>query len=202
MNAALQDYKLLQKWSVQMGGVYSTSDLNNLFDEGRPVALNRHIRRLEDNGVLKRFVRGYYVTEAFDPKILSARLNPHSYISLGTVLAEALVIGSVPARTLYAVKTGRNKLYKSNELSLQFVGISPRLFFGFANKAGVNIALPEKAFLDTLYFYQKGRKYSFNIFTDIDMSRLDRKKIMNYLKQYRNPKFVAFVKGYLNDERR
>ena len=201
MNKALQDYKSLQKWSVQMGGVYSISDLTNLFNEGNPVALNRRIRRLEENGVLRRFVRGYYVTESFDPRVLSVRLNPNSYISLGTVLAEELIIGSVPTRTLYVVKTGRNRLYKTDTLSLQYLGISPRLFFGFVNKDGVNRATPEKAFLDALYFYQKGRKYSFNIFTDIDISGLDRKKIMEYLKQYNNPKFVAFVKGYLSDER-
>jgi hypothetical protein len=65
----------------------------------------------------------------------------------------------------------------------------------------VNFATPEKAFLDTLCFYQKGWKPSFNIFTDITAARLDRGKIAAYLKRYNNPRFIAFVKGYLKNER-
>ncbi|MBN2188931.1 MAG: hypothetical protein JW699_05720 [Chitinispirillaceae bacterium] len=201
MNNALQDYRLLQKWSTQMGGVYSTSDLANLFNESNPVALNRRIGRLEENGVLKRFIRGCYTTVDFDAEVLSARLCRHSYLSLGTVLAKELIIGSVPARTLYAVTTGRSRLYRSNDFSLQYLGVAPHLFFGFQNRSGVNFATPEKAFIDTLYFYQKGRKLSFNIFTDITVERLDQERIAGYLKRYNNPRFIAFVKGYPNNER-
>jgi len=184
-----------------MGGVYSASDLKNLFNESNPVALNRRISRLEESGVLKRFIRGFYTTGDFDAEVLSARLCRNSYLSLGTVLAKELIIGSVPARTLYAVKTGRSRLYRSNDFSLQYLGVAPHLFFGFQNKKGVNFATPEKAFLDTLYFYQKGRKASFNIFADITTERLDRERIAAYLKRYKNPRFVAFVKGYLKNER-
>jgi predicted transcriptional regulator of viral defense system len=199
MNNALQDYKLLQKWSTQMGGVYSTSDLANLFNESNPVSLNRRICRLEESGVLTRFIRGYYTTGEFDAQVLSSRLCRNSYVSLGTVLAKELIIGSVPARTLYAVKTGRSRSFRKDDFSLQYLGIAPHLFFGFQNREGVNIATPEKAFLDTLYFYQKGRKFSYNIFTDITAARLDRERIAEYLKKYKNPRFIAFVKGYLNN---
>lgn len=198
MNNVLQDFKLLQKWSEQMGGVYSTSDLSSLLNENSPVGLNRRIRRLEENKVISRFIRGYYTVGDFDAQVLSARLNKNSYISLGTVLAQELVIGSVPARTLYAVKTGRNRTYRNKDFSLQYLGIAPHLFFGFQSRDGVNIATPEKAFLDTLYFYQKGQKYSVDIFTDIDVTRLDRAVITEYLKRYNNPRFISFVKGYLN----
>lgn len=182
-----------------MGGVYSTSDLSNLFGESNPIALNRRIRRLEQNLVLRRFVRGFYTCGEFDKQVLSARLNRDSYISLGSVLAHELIIGSIPVKILYAVKTGRNRLYHKSDVTLQYLGITPSLFFGFENRDGVNIATPEKAFLDTLYFYQKGRKYSFNIFTDITVERLDRDIILAYLSKYNNPKFIAFVKGYLNN---
>jgi predicted transcriptional regulator of viral defense system len=199
MNSALRDYRLLQKWAAQMGGVFSTSDLVNLFNESNPVALDRRICRLEEGGVLTRFIRGFYTTGDFDAEVLSARLCSNSYVSLGTVLAMELIIGSVPARTLYAVKTGRSRLYRSNDFSLKYLGIAPHLFFGFQNRRGVNFATPEKAFLDTLYFYQKGRKSSFNIFTDITAARLDRERIAAYLEKYKNPRFIAFVKGYLNN---
>lgn len=184
-----------------MGGVFSKADLVNLFNESNPVVLNRRVGRLEKSHALSRFIRGYYTAGDFDVQVLSARLNKNSYISLGTVLAQELIIGSVPARTLYAVKTGRSKFYRKGGFSLQYLGIAPHLFFGFENKDGVNIATPEKAFLDALYFYQKGQKFSFNIYTDMTLSRLDRRKIAAYLKKYKNPRFVNFVTGFLNDER-
>jgi len=201
MKKALQDFRLLQKWSPKMGGVFSASDLATLFNESNPVVLNRRIGYLEKQRVLSRFIRGYYTAGDFDAEVLSARLNKNSYISLGTVLAQELIIGSVPARTLYAVKTGRSRLYRKDSLTLRYLGIAPYLFSGFENRNGVNIATPEKAFLDVLYFYQKGQRFSFNIYTDIAVSRLDRRKIMALLKKYKNPRFVAFVKGYLNNER-
>jgi predicted transcriptional regulator of viral defense system len=200
MKNSLQDYKSLQKWSSQMGGVFSTSDLSNLFNEGNPVMLNRRIKRLEESAVLSRFIRGYYITENFDAQILSARINTASYISLGTVLAKKLIIGSVPAKTLYAVKTGRNKLYRNTSINLEYLGITRDLFFGYENTNGVNIATPEKAFLDTLYFYQLGQQFSFNIYEDISLESLNKETIINYLKRYKNPNFKVFVKGYLENE--
>ena len=61
------------------------------------------------------------------------------------------------------------------------------------------MATKEKAFLDTLYFYQKGTRFYFDIYSDIDISQLDRSIIFKYLKSYKNPKFIKFVKDYFND---
>jgi predicted transcriptional regulator of viral defense system len=199
MNKTLQDFGSLQKWSQNMGGVFSVSDVSNMLNESSPVGLNRRIRRLEENSALSRFIRGYYTSGDFDARVLSARINTNSYISMGTVLADELIIGSVPARTLYVVKTGRNRVYRKGAVTLRYLGIAPHLFFGFKNRDGINIATPEKAFLDTLYFYQKGQRFSFDIYSDIDVSRLDRAAITGYLKHFRNPRFISFVKGYLNN---
>ena len=95
-------------------------DLVNLFNERNPVVLNRRVGCLEKNHVLSRFIRGYYTAGDFDAQVLSARLNKNSYISLGTVLAQELIIGSIPARTLYAVKTGRNRVYRNDNFSLRY----------------------------------------------------------------------------------
>lgn len=194
----MKDFALLKKWSSQMGGVFSNRDLSNLFDENVPVALNRRITRLEQNDALTRFIRGYYTIDDFDIKTLSARINSNSYLSVSTVLAETTLIGSIPARTVYAIKTGRNRIYRNNNITLHYLGIAPHLFFGYQSKNGVKSATPEKALLDTLYFYQKGMRFSFNIFTDIDIARVDKTLVMEYLKQYKNPRFISFVKGYMN----
>jgi hypothetical protein len=43
----------------------------------------------------------------------------------------------------------------------------------------------------------RGRRYPFDVFSDIDPARLDRQRLETYLKRYRNPRFVAFARGVL-----
>jgi hypothetical protein len=190
MNTILKNVRLIEKWSGSMDGVLTIGDLKRLFNENNNIKLN--------NQVIKKFSRGYYVTESFSLESLAARIYSESCITCTTVLAKNLAIGSVPARTVYAVKTGRNRSFLSRFGNVVYFGIAPHLLFGFYNDKGIRYANPEKAFLDTLYFYQKGRTFSINIFSDINMSVLNIKKIRNYLTNYRNPRFITFVKGYLN----
>lgn len=179
-------------------GVFSLSDLKNLFSPYDAVLFYRHLGRLERKGVLRRFTRSFYVTPEFSLAVLSQRLCEKSYISFGNVLADALLIGTIPQHTVSAVKIGKNRRYESDLGRVLHFGMAPRLFFGFKIMAGVATADPEKAFLDTLYFHLRGHGFGFNIYHDIDLSRLDRKKVLAYLKAYRNPKFVRFVKGVLH----
>ena len=182
-----------------MGGVFSLSDLKNLLNETNPLVLHRRINTLLRNKVLLRFKRGFYLAQTYNLEVLSQRIYPDSYISLGNVLARHLVIGSIPAKNVYAVKTGRNRTFSSAFGSLVYCGIAPQLVFDYEYENGVRYATAEKAFLDTLYFYQKGFRFSFNIEEDIDTSSFDRVKIDTMLKKYKNPKFISFVKGRLSD---
>lgn len=199
MNKLLRDVKLINKYSQEMGGVFSTGDLHRLFGQDTPVLLYRRIRTLEGAGILTRFSRGFYVTTDFNREALCGRVNTNSYISFGTILAKELMIGSTPTTTVYAVKTGKNREYQGAGLTIVYMGISQNLFFGYDVKNGVRLATAEKALLDTLFFYQQGYSFSFNIYEDIDTTQLDQDIIFNWLKYYRNPRFISFVKGYLSD---
>jgi hypothetical protein len=198
MNKRVNDYRLIEKWSPSMGGVFSLSDLKNVFDEKTPLLLHRRVRALVSIGTLIRFKREFYVTEDFKLEMLSQRLYPDSYISLGTVLARRMLIGSIPAKTVYAVKTGRKRTFNSPVGNLVYCGIAPHLIFGCEYENGLRYATAEKAFLDTLYFYLKGFHFSFNLFEDIAISLLDMRKVRDLLKRYKNPKFITFVKGVLS----
>ncbi len=191
------DIKFLQKFDSAMNGVFSINDLRNLLNEPNDVLLHRRIKSLERSGFLSRFKQGFYTTDYFNPLALACRIYPDAYISLGTVLAENLIIGSIPAKTVYAVRPGRNKEFTNRDLTLLYLSIQPELIFGTERINGITKALPEKAFLDTLYFYQKGLPLSFNIYEDIETSKLDSTKILLWLERYKNPKFRTFVKGIL-----
>ncbi len=199
MNKSLGDAELVRKYSARMGGVFSTADLGNLFAEQNQVLLHRRIGILREAGILRRFCRGAYVTPEFRPEVLASRIVEESYLSLGTVLAREMMVGTVPARTMYAVRVGKNRIFRGPGLTLEFVGLKRSLFFGYTAAQGIRYATAEKALLDTLYFYLHGRAYSFDIYRDVDVSRVNRGLIDQWLTAYRNPRFVSFVKGFLDD---
>lgn len=194
----------LQKLIPKHRGVFSISDLQNLLLARTAVEAQQKLRPFLKEKILLRFCRGFYVAPEFDMQLLSQRLCPASAISLGTVLAENLVIGSIPQKTVYAVKIGKGRVYKSTLGQVVHLGFAnataaKEMWFGYMiGKFGIRKADNEKAFLDVLYFYQLGHKFSFNIYSDIQTDRLDHKKLKIYLAHYRNPKFVSFVEGVLS----
>jgi len=189
----------IQKFAKLQSGVFSLSDLINIIFPKNKAALYRALSQIIEAGILKQFCRGIYVTNDFDIKVLSQRICPSSYISFGTVLSDALIIGSMPKYRLMAVKLGKTSTYADKRYTINHLGITKSLFKGFKNENGINIATPEKAFIDTLYFYKKGTKFSFDIYTDIDIDALDKDLINNYLKEYRDKKFVSFVRRLIHE---
>ena len=198
MKTILEIAQKLQELSPLQRGVFSAADLKNLIDPINKASLYRTLKQMQEAGVIRVFCRGFYVTKDFDIQVLSQRICADSYISFGTVLAKNLLIGSVPKYRLLAVKLGQNRVYQNSDFRIEQLRIKPELFTGYENINGVNIATLEKAFLDTLYYYQKGMKFSFDIYSDVDYDGLNRKKLKKYLKLYKNKKFIAFVNGVIN----
>ena len=194
---AIADAELLRGLQQSQRGVFSKGDLQSALGERHPAAFVRRVGTLLEHGVLHRFCRGWYVTEGFDLATLSQRLAPESYISFTTVLARHLVVGPSPATTVVAVKTGRPRSYTDGEHVVEHVTVAERLMFGFTVTDGVRFADPEKAFLDVLYFHLRGRRFPFDLYSDMSLDMLDHDRVGAYLHRYRNPKFVAFVQGVL-----
>jgi len=194
---ALADAQLLDRLDTEQRGVYSKGDLQTAFGEPHPAGFVRRVRTLLDHGILRRFCRGWYVSEDFDLATLSQRLAPESYISFGTVLSRDLIIGTSADRQIVAVKLGRPRRYACDGYVIEHVGITEELLFGFSTVDGVQYANAEKAVLDALYFHVRGRRYPFDIYSDIALHKLDKARMADYLNRYRNPKFVAFVEGVL-----
>ncbi len=203
MKSLVENLTQLESLSVSYGGVFSTSDLKNLFLSTTTEATNQKLKPFLKTGFLTRACRGFYVTKQFDLERLSQRLCPDSAISLGSVLAKEMVIGSIPQKTVYAVKRGKSRVYRLKTGQIVHLGFTggqkSNVWFGYdLYKLGVRYADKEKAFLDTLYFYQLGYRFSFNVYADINAGLLDLKKVKKYLSFYKNPKFKQFVKGVLD----
>ncbi len=196
MNAA-SDVETVRGLTATQRGVFSKADLQVLLAERHPAAFVRRMTALERAGVLRRFSRGMYVSDDFDLPTLSQRIAPDSYVSFGNALARKLVIGTRPERQLLAAKPGRAHEYRRLGYEIVHVQIAAHLDFGHEVVDGVRWADAEKATLDALYFHLRGRRYPFDVFSDIDPARLDRKRLATYLERYRNPRFVAFARGVL-----
>jgi hypothetical protein len=194
---AIADTQILRRLDTDQRGVFSKGDLQTAFGEVHPAAFARRVNTLLNHGILRRFCRGWYVSEDFDLATLSQRIAPDSYISFGTVLARHLIIGTNPESRIMAVKTGRPRRYVSEGFTIEHVSVAPDLLFGFLTDNGIRYADPEKAFIDTLYFHLRGRRYPFDIYSDMATSALDSDKVHDYLGRYRNRKFVEFARRIL-----
>jgi hypothetical protein len=199
MKNLLDDAEKINSFTPDLHGVFTLPDLKNLFSEPRDNLFYRRLKALEKAGRIQRVVRGIYTSPVFDMQNLSQKVIPDSYLSLGTVLAESLMIGSIPENETMAVRIGKKRVFITGYGTLVYLGIAPALYFGFKKKDGINKADKEKAFLDTLYYFQKGLRFAFDIYSDIDVSVLHLPTIDAYLKHYRNPKFKSFVRNYLHD---
>lgn len=194
------DLTRFQQYADDLRGVFPTADLANCIGERTPLRLARALDTLCRNGALHRAQRGIYVTPNYDLAMLAARIFPRGYISCDSALAHHGLIGSIPEYRVAIVGTGRSRRINIAEKSIQYLALQSRLCFGFARlQSGVPMADPEKAWLDLLYFYVKGHRFVIDPRREIDVRRLRRARIAQYLTHYANPKFVRFVKGIFRD---
>lgn len=188
------DLQLIQDYSQTLDGVFTIPDLKVLFGGQSEAALYKKLAAFVREGVLIKVKRGIYAVPSASLAVISSRISPDSYISTGTVLARALVIGTIPERRVQAVKAGWPRTYKCELGTIEHLSIKPELYFGFENENGVKYACPEKAFLDACYFRLKGRRLSFDLGEDVNLDVLDKKKLKRYLRTY-DTTFAAYVRN-------
>lgn len=187
----IERYRAVEKWAEHVDGVFTIADLKVALDERSEATLYRLLSDMVKEDLLIKVKRGIYATPGASLKTISTRIEPRAYISTGTVLAGRAIIGSIPARKVQAVKTGRPRTYRCKLGTIEHLSISRRLYFGFTSVSGALIASPEKAFLDVCYFAYRGRRFSFDPGTDINLEALDFRAIERYLKFY-DSRFVSF----------
>jgi len=197
-SALAKTVERIMELAAQMGGVFSSADLASIIAGGSDLYNQRMVNRIVNAGLISRVQKGFYVTKNFDLSLLAVRINEASYVSMDSALAMRAVIGTVPKRRLAVVHTGRKRKIITSEGMIIYYSIAPEFYFGFSKQPnGTNVADPEKAYIDLLYFYVKGARFIIDPFSDVHVESLNRKKLYEYLKRYKNFKFVKFVKGLL-----
>lgn len=187
----MASYRLIQRWADELDGVFTLADLRVLLGDRTEAALYKRVAALVREGVLLKVKAGIYAIPEADLTVISNRIDPEAYISTGTILARAALIGSVPVGRVQAVKRGRPRTYRCELGSIEHLSISPRLYFGFESADGVRRATVEKAFLDVCYYTYRGRQFSFDPATDVSVADLDRQRVEAYLEHY-DPRFMRY----------
>ena len=183
----LELIKTLQKINKPF---YTIADLEKITSLPRN-SLYVSLKRWESGGVIERVAQGIYIPMGGDISIenVAAQLYIPNYLSFEYALARYGILNLIPYTLTFAT-TRKTKNYLLQKKRIEFRQISPKLFFGFEMKNGIYIALPEKAFLDQIYFVVRGK-------ATLDIDELNIKKLsIKTLKNYSKP-FPGYARGYM-----
>lgn len=171
---------------------FSIADLEKITRLSRP-SLYVSLKRWVDNGILERLAPGIYSAVLSDLSVekVAAQLYIPNYLSFESALARHGILNLIPHSLTFAT-TRKTKRYTLRNQDVEFRQLSPTLFFGFEMKGGINIALPEKAFLDQVYFLSRGR-------ASLDLDEMNLKILSpGRLKEY-GKKFPGYVRSRITE---
>ena len=171
---------------------YTIADLEKITSLPRD-SLYVALRRWEGAGIVERVGQGIYVPMGSNISLenVAAQLYIPNYLSFESALAKYGVLNLIPYTLTFAT-TRKTRKYALRKQEIEFRQISAELFFGFEMKNGIYIALPEKAFLDEVYFIVRGK-------ATLDFDEVDIKKLSIKTLKELSRKFPAYVRSYLSD---
>ncbi len=154
---------------VPVSPVFSTADIMKRTGTTLSNA-SRDLRNLQAHGVVTRVRRGLWAVLAhpdFSPYAVVPHLfagTEEGYVSLLSALSLHGMLEQIP-QAIYVVTTSQRPAVRTPVGTYAFFRIEPKLFGGFKpyrRTGNFDIASPEKALFDTLYFSaRKGRRFSF-----------------------------------------
>lgn len=170
--------------------VFTIGELMNL-SNGTYDMTRRSIVRLKEKGVLKPIYRGLWgYGDDITIEDIFLKIDSESYVSMESVLGRSGIIKSMTP-DLHCVSPVRSKMVRTKVGTIVYHKFVRRLCFGYDD---IHIAIPEKAFLDTIYFHmQMGNAIEI---TDYKIDILNLGIIKKYISVY--PKSTKdFLKIFL-----
>mgnify|MGYP000856622351 FL=1 len=170
--------------------VFSLNDIAMLIGESDFKKLNERLNYYVRRGKLLRPRKGVYVKPNYNPEELVCTLYTPSYISLEYVLQKAGVVFQYDERITAVSYLSRSvdiegRAYAYRKIKGEILVVTQ----GINQIGNVNIATPERAFLDLLYL---NATYHFN-----NLNPLDKNLITKLLSIYNSKTLTARVKKLL-----
>lgn len=142
---------------------------------------NVFLTRALAKGFVERVTRGVYINRLREgePSVEEVACFPRtpSYISCEWALnRHGLILQSPVVCTVLTLDTavGAARNIRFGGITIEFSRIAPRLFNGFETRDGFNMALPEKALLDTIYLRQH-----IPFADELDLDNIQKDKLMS-----------------------
>lgn len=170
--------QLLLNLYKDKASVFTTQGINLTYSQGLDRNTLKHrMNSYARKGEILNLRKGIYAKEGYDEKELACQLYTPSYISLEYVLQRAGVVFQYNDEITAAGNLSRTvevdgKLYRYRKIKGEIL-INKS---GIINDGNVNIATPERAFLDILYL---NSNYYFD-----NPSILDKDKVISLLPIY------------------
>ncbi len=149
------------------------------------VSANRYVKQ----GLLIRIKRNIYILKDnwrdFNQNTIFSLANliqTPSYISLLSALCYYEISTQIQQNFIESIALKRTKQVEIENTIFNFSLINKNLYSGFIKKDDFFIALPEKAFADSMYLTSFG-KYKLD-FTAIDLTKLDSEVLFDTLDKY------------------
>ncbi len=171
---------------------YSISDIEKITDSNRDalyVKLNRWVKM----GILERIGKGLYIPggEKIEIEKIAMELYPPCYLSFESALSRYGVLNLIPYTITFAT-TRKTKRWIIGKRELLFRKIKKDLFWGYGVQGKIYIASPEKAFVDQVYLYLRGK-------AEIDLDEIDLKKLKEEEVYKIVKKFPPYVKNFIKN---
>jgi hypothetical protein len=145
---------------------------------------NVFLTRALERGLITRLTRGVYLNTRLkgDPSLEEAAcfIRTPSYVSAEWALhLHGIILQAPTVCTVLTLSTavGVRRNLLGHGVTIEYSHISDRLYFGFETRDGFNLALPEKALLDAVYFR---RTVPFADELEIDLLDVDRLRRMSW----------------------
>lgn len=166
---------------------WSVADLEKILGYRSRQTLLVVLHRLVREGVLTRMRRGIYRVSihSVEGAYLATLLYTPSYLSFESALSRYGILSQIPYAITLAT-TRRSKKMTLDGTAVEYRQLREDLFFGHRLEKGLDIAEPEKAFLDALYLVKRG-KLSLAL-EELDLSGLSLKKLDSYGSRF--PRYV------------
>ena len=177
--------KLLQRVNKPFYTIADLEKITNLSRDSLYVALRRWVA----GGIIERVAQGIYLPmgSLISIENVASQLYYPNYLSFESALAKRGILNLIPYALTFATNRKTRK-YILKHQQVEFRQIASKLFFGFELKNGVNVALPEKAFLDELYFVGRGK-------ATLDFDELDIKKLSIKILRELSKRFPSYVQN-------
>ena len=175
--------------------VFKIMDIALILDIEKATTLRKKLNYYVQTGKLLNPRRGFYAKEDYKPEELACLLYPPTYISLEYVLQRAGVIfqyDSAITNVSYLTRETEidNQTFRYRQIKGEILTNTAGIVL---NKDNINIATPERAFLDILYL---NKRFYFD-----NLHALDKQKIAELLPIYNSQTLVKMVNKYDNEYR-